>query len=40
MLPLQKILSIKDDTRGALNDEVSFEYIIQTNGTPDFTTII
>ena len=35
-----KILSIKDDTRGALNDEVSFEYIIQTNGTPDFTTII
>lgn len=35
-----KILSIKDDTRGPLNDEVSFEYIIQTNGTPDFTTII
>ena len=35
-----KILSIKDDTRGHLNDEVTFEYIIQTNGTPDFTTII
>jgi hypothetical protein len=35
-----KILSIKDDTRGCLNDELSFEYIIQTNGTPDFTTII
>lgn len=35
-----KILSIKDDTRGPLNDEVSFEYIIQTNGTSDFTTII
>lgn len=34
-----KILSIKDDTRGHLNDEVSFEYIIQANGTPDFTTI-
>ena len=35
-----KILSIKDDTRGYINDEVLFEYIIQTNGTPDFTTII
>lgn len=35
-----KILSIKDDTRGYLNDEISFEYTIQTNGTPDFTTII
>jgi hypothetical protein len=35
-----KILSIKDDTRGYLNDEISFEYIIQTNGTPDFTVII
>lgn len=35
-----KILSIKDDTRGHLNDEVTFEYLIQTNGTPDFTTII
>ena len=35
-----KILSIKDDTRGHLNDEVTFEYIIQTNGTPDFPTII
>jgi len=35
-----KILSIQDDTRGYLDDEVSFEYMIQTNGTPDFTTII
>lgn len=32
-----KILSIKDDTRGDENDEVSFEYFIQTNGSPDFT---
>jgi len=32
-----KILEIKDDTRGALNDEVKFEYIIQTNNSPDFT---
>ena len=35
-----KILKIKDDTRGHLNDEVSFEYIIQSNGTPDFTTVV
>jgi len=35
-----KILSIKDDTRGYPNDEVTFEYIIQTNGTPNFTSII
>ncbi len=33
-----KILSIKDDTRGSENDELTFEYVIQTNGTPDFTT--
>lgn len=32
-----KILAIKDDTRGEENDEVSFDYIIQTNGSPDFT---
>lgn len=32
-----KILTIKDDTRGEVNDEVSFEYFIQTNGSPDFT---
>jgi len=32
-----KILAIKDDSRGDLNDEVSFEYIIQTNGSADFT---
>ncbi len=31
-----KILVIKDDTRGDQNDEVSFEYVIQTNGTPFF----
>ncbi len=33
-----KILSIKDDTRGAAEDEVTFEYIIQTNGSPDFSS--
>jgi len=33
-----KILSIQDDSRGASNDEVVFEYVIQTNGSPDFTT--
>lgn len=33
-----KILTIKDDTRGANNDEVTFRYMIQTNGSPDFTT--
>lgn len=32
-----KILALQDDTRGALNDEVTFEYVIQTNGSPDFT---
>lgn len=32
-----KILDIKDDTRGSANDEVTFEYIIQTNGSPNFT---
>ena len=34
-----KILAIQDDTRGAANDEVTFEYIIQTNGSPDFSNI-
>ena len=32
-----KILDIKDDTKGDKNDEVTFEYFIQTNGSPDFT---
>ncbi|MCL2570224.1 MAG: hypothetical protein FWE16_03400 [Firmicutes bacterium] len=32
-----KILSLKDDTRGDLNDEVEFEYVIQINGSSDFT---
>lgn len=32
-----KVLTIKDDTRGYKNDEVTFEYFIQTNGSPDFT---
>lgn len=31
-----KILSIKDDTRGAEFDEVTFEYVIQTNGSSNF----
>jgi hypothetical protein len=32
-----KILDIKDDTRGEENDEITFDYFIQTNGSPDFT---
>jgi len=32
-----KVLSIKDDTRGDINDEVTFEYKIQTNGSPNFS---
>ena len=32
-----KVLSLKDDTRGDKNDEITFEYIIQTNGSPKFT---
>jgi len=32
-----KIIAIKDDTRGDSNDEITFEYKIQTNGSPDFT---
>lgn len=31
-----KILALKDDTRGDQNDKVSFEYVIQTNGTLSF----
>ncbi|MCX5467902.1 toll/interleukin-1 receptor domain-containing protein [Acinetobacter nematophilus] len=31
-----KILSIKDDSRGDECDEVTFEYFIQTNGSPNF----
>lgn len=31
-----KIISIKDDSRGYDSDEVTFEYIIQSNGTPSF----
>ncbi|WP_239772859.1 toll/interleukin-1 receptor domain-containing protein [Tenacibaculum finnmarkense] len=34
-----KILSIKDDSKGSENDEVTFEYNIQTNGSPDFTSL-
>lgn len=33
-----KILSIKDDTRGDENDEVTFEYKIQSNGSPIFSS--
>lgn len=33
-----KILYIKDDGRGAMNDEIRFEYTIQTNGSPDFSS--
>lgn len=33
-----KILSIRDDARGSEFDEVTFDYIIQTNGSPDFTS--
>jgi hypothetical protein len=32
-----KVISIKDDTRGDECDELRFEYVIQTNGSPDFT---
>lgn len=31
-----KILNIKDYMRGAENDEITFEYFIQTNGSPNF----
>ena len=32
-----KVLNIKDDSRGSQVDELTFEYVIQTNGTPGFT---
>lgn len=32
-----KIVAIRDDTRGAGSDELNFEYVIQTNGSPDFS---
>lgn len=34
-----KILGIKDDTRGPSLDEITFDYVIQTNRTADFSTI-
>ena len=36
---LIKVKSIKDDTRGDENDEIIFEYIIQSNGSPDFSSL-
>lgn len=33
-----KVLDIKDDRTKEAVDEITFEYIIQTNGSPDFTT--
>ncbi|MNG01311.1 hypothetical protein D3C84_842840 [compost metagenome] len=32
-----KILSVKDDTRGPDEDEVIFDYVIQSNGSSNFT---
>lgn len=32
-----KIMAIKDDSRGDENDEITFEYRIQSNGSPDFS---
>ena len=34
-----KILAIKDDSRGSDNDEVTFDYIIQTNGSSEFSNL-
>jgi len=34
-----KILEIEDDTRGADYDKVTFDYYIQTNGSPNFSSI-
>lgn len=31
-----KVLGIKDDTRSDDHDEVTFDYVIQTNGSPSF----
>lgn len=35
-----KILDLKDDTSGDTVDEITFEYVIQTNGTPYFKNSI
>lgn len=35
-----KILDLKDDSRESDNDEITFEYVIQTDKTADFTTLI
>ena len=35
-----KIISIKDDTRGSQFDELIFDYVVQTNGTPSFIGIV
>ena len=34
-----KMISIKDDTRGSQFDEITFDYVIQTNGSPNFGEI-
>ena len=34
-----KVISIKDDIRGSQFDEVTFDYVIQTNGSPSFGEI-
>ena len=34
------IIDIKDDTRGSQFDELTFDYVIQTNGTPSFVGIV
>ena len=31
-----KITEIRDDTRGSSFDEITFDYVIQTNGSPSF----
>ena len=31
-----KVISIRDDTRGSKFDEITFDYVIQTNGSPSF----
>ena len=35
-----KIIRIKDNTRGSQFDELTFDYVIQTNGTPSFIEIV
>ena len=34
-----KVITIKDDTRSSQFDEVTFDYVIQTNGSPSFVEI-